>query len=411
MPGTKIRNEIGLRRIQAGTETLPGVAVTPDYRWYGDLAINKVSALIRTPEMTGTYDGLITPRRELATFNGTYGERLSYQSFAIHNQYGVDAGATGVADAGGFRHTAIPTATADNIATATLEYGVEGQVWRSTGVSHNEYTVTIDTEDADGVWKMSSNLFVRDKAQVVGDEGTATGGVGSTTTSLEDTTKAWTVNQWAGAWVFIDFGTGSGQVRQVLSNTATVLTLDSPALPSTVTAGDVYRIEGLFTAGVAFENYDSIAVPGTQLYIDPASGTIGTNAIPERMISYNITVNNARTGKRFADNVDSLSTSTGRGMRLITGQVRLEFDRRDEYQQYEDLDEVAIRVRQTGPAFSATPGDTMEATIDVNRAVWDVVDMNERDNNITATFGFVAYLPTADDIVVFEAINDLATLP
>ena len=408
MPGTKIRNEIGLRRIQAGTEALPGVAVTPDYRWYGDLVVNKTAALIRTPEMTGTYDGLITPRRELSTFNGTYGERLTYQSFAIHNQYGVDAGATGVAEVGGYKHTAVPSATADNIATATLEYGVDGQVWLSTGVSHNEYTVTIDTDDADGVWKMSSNLFVRDKSQVVGDEGTATAG---TTSTLTDSSQAWTVDEWAGAWAFIDFGTGSGEVRQVLSNTATQLTFDSPVLSGAVTAGTVYRIEGLFTDGVPFTAYDSIAVPGTQLYIDPASGTIGTNAIPDRMISYNITVNNARVGKRFADNVDSLSTSTGRGARLITGQVRLEFDRRDEYQQYEDLDEVAIRVRQTGPAFSATPGDTMEATIDVNRAVWDVVDMDERENNITATFGFVAYLPTADDIVVFEAINDLATLP
>ncbi len=407
MPGgTHIFNEIGLRRTQVGTEADPGVAVAPDYRWYGDLAISKSAALIRTVENTGTYDGLITPRRELATYSGTYGERLTYQSFAYHNQYGIKGGATGVANGGGFLHTASPTATDDDVASATLEYGVEGQVWRSTGVRHNEYTVAIDTDDADGVWKMSSNLYVRDMVQVVDDEGTATGG---TTSTLVDTTKAWTVNSKAGAWTFLDFGTGSGEVRMVQSNTATALTFYGPVLETAPIAGTVYRIEGLFTPGVPFQNDDSIRVPGTKIYIDPASGTIGTNQIFDRFISANITVNSARTGKRFAENFDEMSARTGRGKRMITGQVRMEFDRRDEYEQYNNLDEVALRFHQNGPLLDAT--NTMYARIDVARAVWDVVDMDERENNITATFGFLAYLPVSGFISTFASRNDLAVLP
>jgi hypothetical protein len=405
--GTGIRNEIGLRRILAATEALPGVAATPDYRWYGNLAIEKNAPLVRTPEMTGAYDQFVTPRREVPTFSGTYGENLTFQSFTEHLQYAIKGGVSGVADDDGFIYTFVPAASDDDIASATLEYGVDGQVWQSTGVRHNEFTVTIDTDDADGVWKASSNLFVRDKSQLVGDSGTATGG---TTSTLIDSGKAWSVNQWAGAWVFVDFGTGSGEVRQVASNTATTLTFEAPVLSGAPT-GSVYRIEDLFTSGVAFATYDTIPVPGTKIYIDPSDGTIGTNQLVERMISYNITVNNARVGKRFADNVDELATKTGRGGRIISGQVRLEFDRRDEYQQYEDLDEVAIRVVQEGPALGVTPGDVMYAQIDVTRAVWDVVAMDERDNNITATFGFLAYLNPGEDIVSFEGKHDLSALP
>jgi hypothetical protein len=372
------------------------------------LDINETAALIRTPENTGTYDGLITPRRELATFSGTYSEMLTYQSFAEHNQYAIKAGATGVTEDSGYLYAVSPNPSDDDIASATLQYGVDGQVWQSTGVRHNEYTVTVDTDDADGVWKMNSNLFVRDKEQVIFDEGVATGG---STSTLVDSGATWTVNALAGMWCFIDFGTGAGEVRQITSNTATTATFYGPLLNNAVAASDVYRIEGLFTAGVAFPAYDSIVVPGTQLYIDPADGTIGTTQITDRFISYNITVNNMRTSKRFAENVGALSARTGRGKRLITGQVRLEFDRRDEYQQYRDMSEVAIRVQQQGPALSGTPGDEMEATIDVARAVWDVFDEDERENNITATFGFVAYLPTSGQIATFSSVNDLATLP
>jgi hypothetical protein len=406
MPGTSIRNETGLRRVLAGTQSDVNVAVAPDYRWLGMLSIDKNAALIRTPENTGTYDGLVTPRRELATYTGQYSESLTYQSFTQHNQYAIAPLVSGVSNGTGYVYAVSPSATADDIAAATLEYGVDGQVWLSSGVRHNEYTITIDTDDADGVWKMSSNLFVRNKTQVVAHEGTATGG---TTSTLVQTGAGWSVNEHAGAWVFIDFGTGSGEVRQITSNTTDTLTLDAPVLSGAVTNGTVYRIEGLFTPGLAFPLYDSIVVPGTQLYIDPADGTIGTNAIADRMISYNITVNNARTGKRFADNVEELSTRTGRGKRIISGQVRLEFDRRDEYEQYENLDEVAIRVYQEGPELAAA--EPMWARIDVARAVWDVVDEDERDNNITATFGFVAYLPESDPITTFAAKHDLAANP
>ncbi len=54
------------------------------------------------------------------------------------------------------------------------------------------------------------------------DHGTASAGA---TKALTDSTKAWTVDEWIGFYVRITSGTGKGQVRVVVSNTADTLTL------------------------------------------------------------------------------------------------------------------------------------------------------------------------------------------
>jgi len=52
--------------------------------------------------------------------------------------------------------------------------------------------------------------------------GTATGG---SATTLVDSGKTWTVNEWAGFQVYITAGTGNGQAGMITSNTATTLTI------------------------------------------------------------------------------------------------------------------------------------------------------------------------------------------
>ena len=77
------------------------------------------------------------------------------------------------------------------------------------------------------------------------DRGTATSG---TTTTLVDTTKSWTTNQWAGYYVRVFTGTGEGQLRPIVSNTNTTLTWSSAGTaPDTTTR---YFITG-FDAGTA----------------------------------------------------------------------------------------------------------------------------------------------------------------
>lgn len=76
-------------------------------------------------------------------------------------------------------------------------------------------------------------------------KGVATAG---TTTSLTDSTKQWTVNEHAGRWVRIVSGTGEGQIRQIASNTANVLTWVSVGTAPTTTSR--YVVDG-FDAGTA----------------------------------------------------------------------------------------------------------------------------------------------------------------
>ena len=70
--------------------------------------------------------------------------------------------------------------------------------------------------------------------------GTATAGGAST---LTNSAKTWTTNQWAQSQVRIVSGTGAGQVRTIASNTGTVLTT-SAAWTTTPDATSVYSIEG-----------------------------------------------------------------------------------------------------------------------------------------------------------------------
>lgn len=71
-----------------------------------------------------------------------------------------------------------------------------------------------------------------------GESGTATGGTVST---LTDTSKVWTINQWANAYVKIMSGANSGLERRVVSNTATELTFGA-SFPSAVGASDTYYL-------------------------------------------------------------------------------------------------------------------------------------------------------------------------
>lgn len=69
--------------------------------------------------------------------------------------------------------------------------------------------------------------------------GTATS---ATSTTLVNSAKTWTVNQWTNYQVRITSGTGIGQIRTISSNTGTTLTV--PAWTVTPDATSVYAIEG-----------------------------------------------------------------------------------------------------------------------------------------------------------------------
>jgi hypothetical protein len=70
--------------------------------------------------------------------------------------------------------------------------------------------------------------------------GTATAGGAST---LTNSAKTWTTNQWANYQIRISAGTGAGQIRTVASNTGTVITVSS-AWTTTPDATSQYSLEG-----------------------------------------------------------------------------------------------------------------------------------------------------------------------
>jgi hypothetical protein len=82
------------------------------------------------------------------------------------------------------------------------------------------------------------------KSGFMGDGGTASAGAA---TSLTDAAQSWRTNEWIGATVEITSGTGSGQTRTVISNTATALTVATWGTnPDATSVYSVYRLNGIF---------------------------------------------------------------------------------------------------------------------------------------------------------------------
>lgn len=105
-----------------------------------------------------------------------------------------------------------------------------------------------------------------DEAHTVRDTGLATGG---STTTLVNASANWTVNQFAGNWLYIFSGTGEGQLKKILSNTANTITWSGAATAPTSTSR--YRVYGLeagtvTTGGSALTITDSAQAFATNRY-------------------------------------------------------------------------------------------------------------------------------------------------
>ena len=91
----------------------------------------------------------------------------------------------------------------------------------------------------------TDSKLIATPSMILGDfksfaSGTATAGAAST---LTNSAKTWTVNQWTSFQIRITAGTGLGQFRTIASNTATVITTTA-AWTTTPDATSVYTIEG-----------------------------------------------------------------------------------------------------------------------------------------------------------------------
>jgi len=416
MAVTHIPNEAALQTVLIGTETRPGVAVTPTARLQGEFSATPGSGAIRrSVDATGGYDRTATLRRAQADPDGSYAEDLTYESFPTLMRYGVKGGGTGVSDANatpGYTYAKSPSFSTDDIDTATIMSGVPGLGWRSTGVRWDEFNIVADSTDADDTWKFSATPFMRDVVRLPGSiDAVATA---ATATTITWGTGTYTANQLAGAYITLNPESHTGQVRQILSNTATATgstTLTVSTAFDPVPAATVpFHVAGQFPV-IANPDYESITLEGTKLFLDlynAGASTLGTTDVSERILAFNIsnTLNLARKRR-----LPGIVGRTGRGAREISGTIRFEFDRWDEYRQWEEDDEISIRIEKEGSLIDTGAGSRKLARIDVERAAWDAFTPDTDNNNITMSLSFVALLPDNDPIATFTAKNTLVTLP
>jgi hypothetical protein len=122
---------------------------------------------------------------------------------------------------------------------------------------------------------MAATPSWRDSDYLAFATGTATSATGTT---LVNTAKAWTTNQWTNYQVRIVSGTGAGQIRTISSNTGTTLTV--PTWTTTPDNTSVYSIEGnddfIYMAGQADAKLYRYSISTNTWTVLLASGMINT---------------------------------------------------------------------------------------------------------------------------------------
>lgn len=141
-------------------------------------------------------------------------------------------------------------------------YGFEGRVLGASGTTftapayYGDRLKNCEVRIVAGTGKGQQRLITDVSLATAADTGVVTA---ATASSITDSTKAWSINQWAGYQIRITFGTGVSQVRRVLYNDATSITFadvnrysvdyqanpaaPSPALAATAGAQSIYAIE------------------------------------------------------------------------------------------------------------------------------------------------------------------------
>jgi hypothetical protein len=406
-----IPNEMQLSRFYGGTEVQLGTLVAPTFKFYGDLALNKARPLVDRNEFAGTRFKDYTPVRGPIVVDGTYAQPLTYEDLAILLRYGMVGGVTPTDDGNtthGYTYAYSPSSTRFDIDFMSGETGFPGMPFTFTGLHFPEFTISGDIDDSEAAWKWASKIMALTKDLKAFTSGTATGG--STSTVIK-AAAGWTVNQFQGGFVRMLTGTvgNVGQVREIASNDATTLTIRG-LFPSAVVNTDTFSISGVFTAGISDRTRETIDVPGTVVYMD-AQGSIGTTLVNGRVISFGATFASNSFGKRFMENTTGYSRY-GFGAFVVTGQVRVEFDRRDEYDNWVNSTATAIRIQKTGTTIDSGAGTTKLARIDIPDAQWDAFPMDNRNGNITATITFRGYVdPSLSYPGGITIKNKLSVLP
>lgn len=135
--------------------------------------------------------------------------------------------------------------------------------------------------------------------------GTATGA--QTTTTLKDTSKTWTTDQWIGYYVRLTGGTGSGQWRAVVSNTVDTLTIATWGT-TPVAASTTYEISKYTWSEIGTSSANSATNGATGLFDTAKSWS------PDALVTYQIYI----TSGTGAGQLRAIKTNTATKITIAT---------------------------------------------------------------------------------------------
>lgn len=407
MPIIAIPNEAAMRQVAVATETTPGTPVTGTARLLGELtATPGIGAIRRSEDATGGYDRTANVKRQNADPSGTYGGGLTYEELEMLAQWAITGDPTESSAGSPAAYTRVwaPSFDSDDIATFSAQYGVHGLPRQLAGARFTELTINGDATGTDSDWQVSGNLMLKNVTRLEGETVVATNGDAST---VEDSGATWTPGEFVGQYIFRDPGTHIGEVRQISANTADEITVETP-FSSPVTASDEFYIAAALPT-IANPDYEAIEVEGTKVFLDEYdanSSTLGTTEISDRILSFSITqALNLAVKRRMPGVIDRV----GRGAREVSGTIRFEMDRDDEFMAWLNNKELSLRIMKEGSAINGSANHL--AQIDVERAVFDGETLDTDNNNMTVSMAFVALLPASEPVWEVTTRTAVATLP
>jgi len=220
--------------------------------------------------------GTITLKCHNSTLGAAIGPRLTIGEIDGCRIYDIDRTMLGTVDNG-----AVTGSTSTSYIGMVIN---QFRVYSGAGIPVSQYQIGSSSSGAR--YKMDSTsyttlAFSRNSSGVLSartlnlpsSSGTATAGAATTIT---DTSKAFTTNQWAGGTITLTGGTGAGQTRTISSNTATAITV-SPAWTTNPAAGTTYTVTALVAYDLLDDSRSLAYTPTTGAnWLDPDPSTVGS---------------------------------------------------------------------------------------------------------------------------------------
>jgi hypothetical protein len=172
-------------------------------------------------------------------------------------------------------------------------------------------------------------------------------------------------------------------------------------------------VTAAFTAAIGDRATEPITARGMKLYLDDAGGTIGTTQVLGKLISGSVTFNPNIHFKAFSENETGPAPGkVGRGSYDVTYQFVMEFDDDVQFAKHRDPEpqDQLIRLSREGSEINDSPANNL-FQLDIFRGIWSSWSPGDRDGNMIATMGGMAYVDIAEgksfELTVVNAVASL----